>query len=79
MCRRSAQLGYRFDKAMTNGLWFRDSRQLTDVLGKLERTGFSGKLGLSADQFHGLEIEPLAEFRRTARQVFKRDNLISLS
>jgi hypothetical protein len=79
VCRRAAQLGYRFDKVMTNGLWFRDSKQLTEVLGKLEQTGFSGKLGLSVDKFHGLEIEPLAEFCRTARQVFGRDNIISLS
>lgn len=79
LCRRGAELGFRFDKIMTNGVWFRDARHLTGTLRQLERTGFSGKLGLSVDKFHGLDIEPLTEFCRAARQTFQRDNIISLS
>src|SRR5262249_53863306 len=30
--RRAAQLGFRFDKIMTNGVWFRDSTDLDSVL-----------------------------------------------
>src|SRR5262245_37863037 len=79
VCRRAAQLGFRFDKIMTNGVWFSDAAQLEIVLRDLETTGFSGKLGLSVDKFHGMEIDQLALFARMARRVFGRDNILSLS
>jgi hypothetical protein len=79
VCRRAAQLGLKFDKIVTNGVWHRDLRHLEDVLGGLAATGFSGKLGLSVDKFHGIQTEKLVEFCRTARKVFGRDNVLSLS
>jgi len=79
VCRRAVELGFRFDKVMTNGVWHQDLRQLETTLGQLAKTGFSGKLGLSVDKFHGLDMEKLVEFCRTARRVFKRDSIISLS
>jgi len=79
LCRRAAQLGFRFDKIVTNGVWFRDGAHLEAVLGGLAATGFDGKLGLSVDKFHGIETQALAEFCRTARRVFERDNIVSLS
>lgn len=79
LCRRAVRLGYRFDKIVTNGVWFEDSRQLRKELGNLARTGFTGKLGLSVDKFHGIETPKLAEFCRVARGVFQRDNIVSLS
>ena len=27
LCRRGAELGFRFDKIMTNGVWFKDERR----------------------------------------------------
>src|SRR5436853_1694246 len=68
VCRRAAELGFRFDKVMTNGVWFRDRAHLEDVLGELARSGFSGRLGLSVDKFHGVHTERLAEFGRVARR-----------
>lgn len=79
VCRRAAELGLKFDKIVTNGVWHTDRAQLEDVLGQLAKTGFSGKLGLSVDKFHGIETDKLAEFCRTARKVFGRDNILSLS
>lgn len=76
---RAAELGYRFDKIMTNGVWFRDEKHLGDVLTDLKERGFTGKLGLSVDKFHGIKTGHLAQFCRTARQIFKRDNVLSLS
>jgi radical SAM protein with 4Fe4S-binding SPASM domain len=77
--RRAAALGFRFDKLMTNGVWFRDRDHLEAVLSDLAAAGFTGKLGLSVDKFHGMEVATLAEFCRTARRVFGRDNIVSLS
>src|SRR5262249_19884427 len=72
-------LGFRIDKIMTNGVWFRDRPHLEGVLTELAAAGFSGKLGLSVDKFHGAHTPALAEFCRAARRVFGRDNILSLS
>jgi hypothetical protein len=79
LCRRAAILGFRFDKIVTNGVWFTDSAELRDVLRKLARAGFTGKLGLSVDKFHGIRTEALVEFCRAARSAFGRDDILSLS
>src|SRR3954469_13816106 len=69
VCRRAAGLGFRFDKVMTNGVWFRDRAHLDEVLTGLANAGFSGRLGLSVDKFHGAHTGRLAEFCRAAREV----------
>ncbi len=87
LCRRAAQLGFRFDKIMTNGVWYRDHEHLEANLVQLAETGFSGKLGLSVDRFHfvpnagepPISIEKLAHFCHSARRVFGRDTILSLS
>jgi MoaA/NifB/PqqE/SkfB family radical SAM enzyme len=76
---RAAELGYRFDKIMTNGVWHRDAAHLQGVLTALRDAGYTGKLGLSVDKFHGVHTPKLAEFCRTARRVFDRDTIISLN
>jgi hypothetical protein len=79
LTRRGAELGFRFDKVMTNGVWHADAAHLQAVLGELAAAGFSGKLGLSVDKFHGRHTAKAAEFCRVARRVFGRDNIVSLS
>jgi hypothetical protein len=79
LSRRAAELGFRFDKIVTNGVWFRDRAHLECTLGELAEAGFGGKLGLSVDKFHGIQTTALAVFCRTARQVFGRDSIVSLS
>jgi radical SAM protein with 4Fe4S-binding SPASM domain len=79
MSRRAVKMGFRFDKVMTNGVWHRDADHLSGVLGQLAATGWSGKLGLSVDKFHGVHTAAAADFCRTARRVFGRDNIVSLS
>jgi hypothetical protein len=49
------------------------------VLKSLRDAGFSGKIGLSVDKFHGMDIAKLAEFCRVTRKVFDRDTILSLS
>src|SRR5205807_3877428 len=41
--------------------------------------GFAGKLGLSVDKFHGMDIARLAGFCRAARAGFDKDTILSLS
>ncbi|HMF18233.1 MAG TPA: radical SAM protein [Gemmataceae bacterium] len=79
LCRRGAKLGFRFDKIVTNGVWFKDHGHLKAVLSELAEAGFTGKLGLSVDKFHGVHTSQLAYFCTTARRIFARDNIVSLS
>ena len=79
LCRRGAKLGFRFDKIVTNGVWFKDPGRLKAVLSELAEAGFTGKLGLSVDKFHGVHTSQLAYFCTTARRIFARDNIVSLS
>jgi hypothetical protein len=72
-------LGFRYDKVMTNGVWHRDAAHLEQVLSDLAAAGFSGKLGLSVDKFHGIHTAKVAEFCRVARRVFDRAGIISIS
>ncbi len=79
LARCGAELGMRFDKVQTNGVWFHDEAHLESALVQLRDAGFSGKLGLSVDKFHGKHTREAALFCRTARRVFDRDNIVSLS
>jgi len=79
LTRRAADLGFRFDKVMTNGVWYQDEAHLTAVLSSLRESGFTGKLGMTVDKFHGVDITRLATFCLTARRVFDRDAILSLS
>jgi pyruvate-formate lyase-activating enzyme len=79
LTKRAAQRGMRFDKVQTNGVWFTDARHLEDTLAHLRDAGFTGKLGLSVDKFHGRHTAEAATFCRVARRVFDRDNIVSLS
>ncbi|MFM8272688.1 MAG: radical SAM/SPASM domain-containing protein [Gemmata sp.] len=76
---RAAELGFKFDKLMTNGVWHADAGHARSVLSRLRDAGFSGKIGLSVDKFHGMDIAKLAEFCRAVRNVFARDTILSLS
>ena len=77
--RRAAELGFRFDKIVTNGVWHTSRRYLRKTLRALRDAGFTGRLGLSVDKFHGSHTSQLAEFCRSARAMFGRDNVLSLS
>jgi len=77
--RRAAKLGFRFDKLMTNGVWFEEEQHLRRVLTQLRDAGYHGKIGLSVDKFHGVHTEKLAQFCRIVRDVFASDTILSLS
>jgi hypothetical protein len=79
LTQKADKLGFRFDKIMTNGVWYEDTEQLRSMLTTLRDVGFTGKFGLSVDKFHGMEIAKLANFCRITRSIFDRDTIISLS
>src|ERR1044071_3128225 len=62
LTRRAAELGFRFDKVMTNGVWFESEAELVTILTDLRDAGFTGKIGLSVDKFHGTHTTELVTF-----------------
>jgi hypothetical protein len=64
---------------MTNAVWHENVDQLHQTLCELAAAGFTGKLGISVDKFHGIHTPKVAEFCRIARKAFGRDNIVSLS
>jgi hypothetical protein len=78
LSRRAAELDFRFGAVVTNGVWHEDRCHLERVLGDLAEAGFSGRLALSVDKFHGKHTAKAAEFCRVARKVFGRDDVVSL-
>lgn len=76
---RAAGLGWKFDTIMSNGVWHQGPADLEAVFKPLAKAGFSGKLGLSLDKFHGRHTGQAADFCRVARRVFQRDSIITVS
>jgi hypothetical protein len=80
LARRAVELGgWRFDKVMSNGVWYEDERHLERVLGDLYATGYSGRIGLSVDKFHPAKSERLRLFCEVARRISGRDDAISVN
>lgn len=79
VCQQAARLQFRFDKLMTNGVWYSDEIELRRVLKDLKQAGYDGKIGLSVDKFHGIQTDKLAVFCRIVREVFAEDTILSLS
>ncbi|MBL8967097.1 MAG: radical SAM protein [Spirochaetaceae bacterium] len=71
-------LGLLFDRLMTNGVWWRDEAELTEVLGGLADAGFDGKLGLSVDAYHDSEAEALGAFVLAAFGAFGRRDCVEI-
>lgn len=79
LTKRAVELGCKFDRVMTNGVWWETEAELDGFLTSLRDVGFSGKMGLSVDKFHGIAIEKLAKFCLRSRVIFDRDNIVSLN
>src|SRR3954452_13603193 len=62
LTRRAAELGFRFDKIVTNGVWFENKGRLDTTLTELRDAGYTGKLGLSVDKFHGTHTDDFVTF-----------------
>lgn len=71
-------LGLLFDRLMTNGVWWRDEAELSEVLRGLADAGFDGKLGLSVDAYHDSTAERLGAFVLAAFEAFGRRDCVEI-
>jgi hypothetical protein len=79
VARRAVELGWTFDKVMSNGTWYEDRAHLERVLRDLYATGYSGRIGLSVDKFHPVRTPRLKTFCEVVRKVSGRDDAISIN
>lgn len=65
----SVELDLYFDRITTNGRWWKTEDELNCTIKSIYDSGFDGKIGLSWDSFHGMNIEKAAAFINHVHQI----------
>ena len=68
-----------FSRIMTNGAWFHTQEELGSALVRLHNTGYDGSFCVSVDAFHRQDLRKVAHFIRTAVDLWKRPDIVSLA
>ncbi len=74
----AVSMDYQFDRAMTNGDWWRDGAELREKLSALFGAGFDGKIGVSVDSYHGQTLGRLAAFFEAAFEASGRRDVCGI-
>lgn len=73
--KESVNQGFMFDKIMTNGVWWKTEKELSESLRRIYDAGFDGKIGLSWDYFHAQEYEKIKTFVKKTLKTFGEESL----
>lgn len=73
--KESVDQGFMFDKIMTNGVWWKTEKELSESLRRIYDAGFDGKIGLSWDYFHAQEYEKIKTFVKKTLKTFGEESL----
>lgn len=73
--KESVNQGFMFDKIMTNGVWWKTEKELSESLRRIYDAGFDGKIGLSWDYFHAQEYEKIKTFVKKTLKTFGEASL----
>jgi len=76
LSRAAVEAGLRFDRLMTNGVWWRDEAELASVLVRLHEAGFDGTFGLSVDAWHDQDPAKLSIFINMIFTVWGRKDCL---
>lgn len=79
LSREAVILGMYFDRVMTNGVWWKNRRELAGVFSGLRDAGYDGSICVSADAFHRQDSDKLACFIKMAVKVWNRPDMISVA
>lgn len=79
LSREAVRLGIRFDRIMTNGVWWKTRKELTGILTRLRDSGYDGSLCVSVDAFHKQDPGKLAGFIHSALSVWRRPDIVSVA
>ena len=67
-----------FTRVMTNGVWYKDSRDLEQTLKRLFEAGYDGSICISVDAYHAQDAGKLARFIEIAHAIWRRPDIISV-
>jgi len=77
--RQAVKKGMLFGNIMTNAVWYKNSGELKSALLKLRDSGYDGSLCISADVFHDQSVPKICRFIKTAINVFRRPDVVSIA
>ncbi len=72
---KAVELGFMFDRLMTNGIWWKSEKELTGTLKRIYDAGFDGKIGLSWDSFHAQPYKKIRKFVLEVIKIFGEESL----
>jgi hypothetical protein len=76
--RAAVALDLRFDRLMTNGVWWKDEAGLRSTLQSVCEAGFDGTIGLSVDAWHGQDPARLGTFVSAVFDTWARKDCVEL-
>ncbi|MFA6321164.1 MAG: radical SAM protein [Candidatus Omnitrophota bacterium] len=76
--RLAVKEGFLFSRIVTNGVWYKDARDLECKLKKLFDAGYDGSICLSVDAYHRQNLRKLAVFIKCAIRIWRRPDIVSL-
>lgn len=79
LCKAAVDLDLLFDRLMTNGLWWKTGKELEQNLTSLAEARFDGRIGLSADLWHGSTPERLVPFIEAVFEIFGRKDCVDIT
>jgi hypothetical protein len=68
-----------FNRIMTNGAWFRTKKELIFTFKSIFYAGYDGDICVSVDAFHCQDLQKVALLIKTAIEIWKRPDIISIS
>lgn len=81
MCALSSEavrLDMRFGRIATNGVWFKNKKELSSTLKRLLSAGYDGDISVSVDAFHRQNVQKCALFIKTATAIWRRHDIVSI-
>ena len=76
--RFAVENGLLFTGIVTNGVWYRNNKNLEEVLRKLFEAGYDGSILLSVDAYHKQDVRKLARFIDIVQSVWLRPDIVSI-
>lgn len=74
----AVRLDMRFDRLMTNGIWYSSPGEPDRTLSTLYDSGFDGTFGVSFDRWHGQDPERLSRFFLAAFRIWGRKDIAEI-
>lgn len=77
--KKSRALDFVFTHITTNGVWFKNRKQLIETLRRLYHAGYDGSFFVSIDAFHRGSLKKVALFIRESCRIWQRPDIVSLA